>query len=459
MAVIDIRILEELKQKMKVLMTYINYNTKSDNEDVAKVKNIIYKHSKECYRMIIFAESIIDNDNNTMRKLREAEETINTLKSEIVNANSMQEVRDIIKDFSDVHLEYINAFEYSRYWHRKFEARPLWNPTDSIYKVSENLLESIANHIQSDNELMIFSVECRDGENDVILRNKLGNAKMYGRDLEDNGAKFAKTVLNRVIYGGFRGATISNEVFDIVYCNPSLSMESKIRNNGKLETTNEEFLLTNSIKYLKPNGLFIYNIPFYLFTPSMALTISRELRDINVIKNPDDENDRKEFKFITILGRKCHNFNNSQAFNELTNMNYDELPTEPITYYDLNLEEKEIKFFRGSVLDTAELDEIVNTDGLFDDFYDTINKQNKPADQSPLLPFNIGQIGLILSSGSLDGIVEETDGIAHVIKGMTVKETETETEREDGVVKSTETIRNKVQITALGADGTIYNLT
>ena len=46
---------------------------------------------------------------------------------------------------------------------------------------------------------------------------------------------------------------------------------------------------------------------------------------------------------------------------------------------------------------------------------------------------------------------------------MTIKETDTVTEQstENGriMTQSTDTVRNKVQITALGADGTFYNLT
>ena len=100
---------------------------------------------------------------------------------------------------------------------------------------------------------------------------------------------------------------------------------------------------------------------------------------------------------------------------------------------------------------------------MYEEFHDIINKQNEEKDKSPLLPFNIGQIGLILSSGSLDGVVEEGHGVCHVIKGMTIKETDTNNEQivENGrvVTQVTETVRNKVQITALGADGTFYDLT
>ena len=92
-----------------------------------------------------------------------------------------------------------------------------------------------------------------------------------------------------------------------------------------------------------------------------------------------------------------------------------------------------------------------------------LNNQTQPLvikDQSPLLPFNIGQVGLVLTSGCLDGIVEEVDGIYHVIKGMTTKlsETKTEVSEDNNQVKSTETISNQVKINVFTADGKFISL-
>ena len=123
-----------------------------------------------------------------------------------------------------------------------------------------------------------------------------------------------------------------------------------------------------------------------------------------------------------------------------------------------------IETFRGSVLDMEELHYLVEHSGALDEMFENQHVEKiGESSTRPLLPFNIGQIGLILSSGSLDGVVEEGNGVCHVIKGMTIKETDTVTEQstENGriMTQSTDTVRNKVQITALGADGTFYNLT
>ena len=82
-----------------------------------------------------------------------------------------------------------------------------------------------------------------------------------------------------------------------------------------------------------------------------------------------------------------------------------------------------------------------------------INNHKILTDTQPLLPFNIGQVGLILTSGKSDGVVEEPGDRFHVIKGRTIKYVEhlqgSMTSDEDRVDK----ISNRVQINAFGADG------
>ena len=233
--------------------------------------------------------------------------------------------------------------------------------------------------------------------------------------------------------------------------------------------TNEDIQITNSIRYLKPGGVFILNLPFYDISPNFRLFLAKNLKDIQIFKCTDPLLDsyidtcRDTLKYVTIIGTKQLNTSYSDEFNRLSRIKYEDLKDYLDYSYTINLPDEEIKIFRGSILDKSELDEVILTDGLYEDFYKTINEHIEEEDKSPLLPFNIGQIGLILSSGSLDGIVEEGNGVCHVIKGMTIKETDTVTEQstENGriMTQSTDTVRNKVQITALGADGTFYNLT
>ena len=289
--------------------------------------------------------------------------------------------------------------------------------------------------------------------------------KVYALGHEDYKEE-SKPRVDRLILGQVKGSIISNNAFDIVYANPVISVTTKLNAAGKPRAKNEEFILNSAIRYLKPGGLLIFQVPFYAINPNMFLTMAKNLKQIQIIKyNTDDhENGGKRIlKYVTIMGIKATNFSYSEKFNELINLTHDDISTVLQEEYNLDLPETEINLFRGSILDESELDKIILNDGLYNSFFKSISDEQSEEDKSPLLPFNIGQIGLILSSGSLDGIVEEDDGTVHVIKGMTIKETDHATEQvvENGrtVTQSTETVRNRVQITALGADGTIYNLT
>ena len=74
----------------------------------------------------------------------------------------------------------------------------------------------------------------------------------------------------------------------------------------------------------------------------------------------------------------------------------------------------------------------------------------------PLLPFSIGQLGLVLTSGCLDGVIEEPDNCSHVVKGRVIKVVDTEREINDtrDQVEISSTTSNRVEISMFLPDGT-----
>lgn len=80
--------------------------------------------------------------------------------------------------------------------------------------------------------------------------------------------------------------------------------------------------------------------------------------------------------------------------------------------------------------------------------------------QRPLLPFTIGQIGLILTSGFLDGIIDEENGFKHVVKGQVKKyvENDAQVESQKNKLNISETIGNRVEINIFLPDGTYKEL-
>ena len=72
----------------------------------------------------------------------------------------------------------------------------------------------------------------------------------------------------------------------------------------------------------------------------------------------------------------------------------------------------------------------------------------------PPLPFNIGQLGLVLTSGCLDGVVDEGNGYKHIVKGRVARTTNQERTQQESTVTVEETVGNKVEINVLLPDGT-----
>ena len=420
--------------------------------------------------------TILKTDTEKYEKFKNFRINLRNFKEYIVAETTTKE--DIIVRFdSAVILSLNNTSDacYNTYGYHINDSYELTVDNTDVYKMHPDYVTEIAESISSITPINIFSIQCGEGQDELFLKDRLErknnvSVKTYGLSENRYGSNKAKNNMDKVALGSIKGSTITNNAFDIVYVTPRISLKNEVKPNGKLKTSNEDIQITNSMRYLKPGGVFILNIPFYAITPGMKLFLAKNLKDIEVIKttfnfenNDYIEEVRRNLNYVSIIGIRHTNFSYADIFSTLSNLEYDNLSDEVSIERTLNLPEEDIKIFRGSILDKEELDEIVLNDNLYEEFHDAINKQNEEKDKSPLLPFNIGQIGLILSSGSLDGIVEEGHGVCHVIKGMTIKETDTNNEQivENGrvVTQVTETVRNKVQITALGADGTFYDLT
>ena len=456
------RPLKDLEIKTNTIKTYVNVGM-NDKDDINKVRNILTKHMKDCMHLCNYAKCILDTEvrlyDNVNSLFNTCEQTLRL----IMTVDTVTEIKDSMQNVLYFIGEVECRLDYVSSWHFKSTASDLRTTSYYCNNFTGPELDPIVQAINSDKPLNIFSISCTDGKQEEFLKDGLNSmneipVKVYALG-EESYKNCSRDRVDKLILGQLKGSIISNNAFDIVYANPSITFVCEYNASKKLKTKNEEFILNSSIRYLKPGGLLIFHVPFYAINPNMFLTLARNLKQIQMIKYDN----KRVLKYVTIMGIKTTNFSYSEKFNELINLTHDDLSTVLQEEYNLDLPETEINLFRGSILDESELDKIILNDGLYNSFFKSISDEQSEEDKSPLLPFNIGQVGLILSSGSLDGIVEEDDGTVHVIKGMTIKETDHATEQvvENGrtITQSTETVRNRVQITALGADGTIYNLT
>ena len=120
-----------------------------------------------------------------------------------------------------------------------------------------------------------------------------------------------------------------------------------------------------------------------------------------------------------------------------------------------------IKYFRGSIISDEEIHEMYEVSEAVSNFWGS-QEQELLSDyhKRPLLPFNIGHLGLVLTSGCLDGIVQEDETHSHLVKGRIVKSKNKEEILDDSGLSATieETTSNQVEINLFLPDGTYRSL-
>lgn len=325
-------------------------------------------------------------------------------------------------------------------------------------ELTPNDCRTIMDSIVANRNFNIFSTRAKNGYTLKELKElSQGKATAYG--LEESDALFnsAKANCDRVIKGTLFGSRISNDVFDVMYLTPKISWNYSFTETGSLAEKSEKHMLRNSIKHLRKDGLFIYCIPYFRLTKDISLLISKLLDNVQVIRRRDSD-----YKQIIILGTKNITRDSKEEVYrylcELEYMNIDYFIENKYTLPSGGLKQPEL--FRGSVLDEDEIRGLIANSGLMNSFWKKNEIQNDKQSTRPLMPFNMGQIGLVLTSGCLDGTVKEFDGQYHAIKGMVTKirHTDTNSDALSNEETSIETISNKVQINIMTPDGEFIEL-
>ena len=433
---------------LKALKTYVNkldVNVKFYDLDKikAKINEQIEKiewQLKDISTIMSFRRCYADHKNlyNVIKEKVKTAETLEKLIEIKTYINMLHE-----EDFEELRLyDLSNAADNHYYGNYRLVEMPI-DYTRSLYRAIKNT-----------NELNIFMPECFYGTTIASFASSkdktFGNASSYVND--------ARSRMTRVIKGGLKGSHITNNYFDVVFMVPEVQMKLEQDPFGKIREPKEKVFIKNCIKYCRQNGLLVMTIPVTRLDANFAFYLSKILSDNTVVtKIPDDPMNR-----ITIMGQKqITNKIKPELYERLKYINYDTIPLTNTLQptFEIPTEQLILDFFRGSTLDTEDILEALQP-ALINNFLDNQTQPLIVKDQSPLLPFNIGQVGLVLTSGCLDGVVEEVDGVYHVIKGMTTKLTTTQTEvsEENNKVKSTETISNQVKINVFTADGEFISL-
>lgn len=328
---------------------------------------------------------------------------------------------------------------------------------EELEEINDIDANKIMSKIKTNRPYNIFSPRCGRGTGLKNIK-AYGECTAYGLESRDSCHARAKVDLDRVIKGEMHGSKISNDCFDIMHVVPPISWSAEIGATGNLIEKKEKSWLRNTIKYLRKDGILIFTLPVTRVTNDMAFIFSKLLEDVQVLRTSLSS---KDLPYVHIIGKKnIIKDSRKEVYSYLSNLpRIQTLPTELDVAYDLASGGIKIpELFRGSVLDESELDHLVTHSGLMNSFWKQQEIEKKDTNMRPLLPFNMGQIGLVLTSGCLDGVVEEYEGQYHAIKGMVTKIRDFNDSIDNNDETSIETISNKVQINLLTPDGQFIEL-
>ena len=360
-----------------------------------------------------------------------------------------KELKEIIKNYSH------KIFEEEDY---NFKAKEYYN--NSLRYIVNNSSDMIENFIkligfEKPREFTSLYVNCNGAYN---FNCDIKNLLKYGVDSNSLTVHEAKKSYTRVIYGTLSDSKIKNNSFDILYIQPTVINGSNVGTIRGNSTENEYII--NVFKYLREGGVAITLIPFTRLSEENCKMFSRYLKNIQIFRA--NELDFKDIGLVYVIGQKkklrnvepdeyiklrsCCLISNIKEFNIANLKDYSKYIL-PRAFIDIDI-------FRGGILDDKEIESIFKTSTLKEKIYESqVYKPIYKEEKQPLLPLNLGQLGLVLTSGCLDGIVDEGNGFAHMIKGRVEKRILQKKIDDNDTIKNVSTTINKIEINILMPDG------
>ena len=432
----------------------LNKIIKEEQEDIEVEKGRFYAHLYDI--RLALSECICAYNRPRIYELMlgaiiRENENLERVTTAIELKKSIEEVIELFKDF-----------EYTDYC--SSEVSYSYRALENMRTIDVTALDPIIKDLNKLNRnITVFEPDCYEGDSFQYLTEGKDNILAYGTEATSS-ISIAKRYATKVAKGELKGSIISNNAFDLVIakCSITDTLAKNLSSGSSVSKTEKNYIL-NMNKYLRPYGAILFVIPYYRLHKDICEHIAKYYENVHIYKATGAYWQEKHYVYIygqksiskeidqDIYDKLRASFdpNNIPDFNSDITLNY-RLPSSVIT----------IDTFKGSMLDMDELYDIVETSGCLDDFFEE-QKVEKIGESTtkPLLPFNIGQLGLVLTSGCLDGIIDEGDGHYHLVKGKVSKKSETTREVSDGVLEESETISNRVEINVLLPNGDYKILT
>ena len=322
------------------------------------------------------------------------------------------------------------------------------------YPTPNTVTQKIKTFIKYQKELTSFLDPCCGEGNALSQLVKNENSITYGIEPDKHRADEAEQKLDKIINCGYEETRISNKSFSCLFLNPPYDWETTDTGDNEVSQRKEKTFLMNTTKYLNPDGLLIYIIPFHRLRKDIVKFISYRFYNIKIFKFPGDEYDI--FKQIVLFGvKKKKNDTDGKLLVKLLNLTLSENSLNELPYLDRPQytlpETKTINLFRSTRLNEETLTVEVKSSLLWDKLKDLSCKPVQRL-KRPILDLHKGHLGLLLANGCLDGIVGNGHD-RHIVRGKVEKHTVKVEEIKGNVVELREMDKYKISIKLLMQDG------
>ena len=283
-------------------------------------------------------------------------------------------------------------------------------------------------------------------------------AVRYGIELDAYRAKEAERMLDSVVHGNAFDTHCTVESFSCIFENPPYDFEVSEGRNTRME----RLFLEHTYRWLKPGGVLILVVPGNRLATCVDV-LSVHFRDKVLYRLREPEAQR--YKQIAVFGvrrtkrerEQLRDSDVSRAKAKLLEiaLKHEELPIlpdRPDRQFSIPPGGPAQLVYRGLPLDT--LEDLLPQSGAHKQAARILIAPELRATGRPLTPLHGGHVGLLTTSGLLNGIFGEGDDL-HVARWESIKTTDRFEETDDaGVVTIRERERFTQSLTLVYANGT-----
>lgn len=326
------------------------------------------------------------------------------------------------------------------------------------YLTNPDIPENLSSNSILLDSLLKYSLRAQDIINNNSNTYKLSTYEYFSSpSLYDIAKNYPIESYGKLI-GGERGTVKISDKFNLgfmynMYYDQFYNCSDDIFKNFKIS-----FLRMHT--QIAVNGLDIVIIPKVFLTHAVVRFLSGYMSEIQILQN---ENVYKSTGLVAIIGYKRKY--NEIKLDEIINL-FSQIISVPDDYPSLEIRTlyPEHITFRGSYAEKSDVIKELQKSFIYlaknaSPVRKAIGFDKAEAEQTPLLKFSSGQLGLILVSGRINGIIDEKNGCYHVIKGTIEKVVESNVEYDaDRNEITTTTKSNRTSVCMLTADGQFKKL-